>query len=161
MDGWSGKKGQNGTRQVGWLIKKRTSNLLAHNREKYFFQTFLHSNFLVQNFQCESQKLVLIQIGNFLCNNFIFCYKKDGMEKCYHHNQWVEKRKMRYTLTFWMGGVGIFVKLGRPFLGRYMEMGQSRTKDGGGSKRVQKNGTSFMDVPLCMQVNTSCRHQRQ
>ena len=22
MDGWSGKKGQNGTRQVGWLIKK-------------------------------------------------------------------------------------------------------------------------------------------
>ena len=22
LDGWSGKKGQNGTRQVGWLVKK-------------------------------------------------------------------------------------------------------------------------------------------
>ena len=47
MDGWSGKKGQNGTRQVGWLIKKGRpifESMIGENN----FEVSLLSNFLVQ-----------------------------------------------------------------------------------------------------------------
>ena len=44
-------------------------------------------------------------------------------------------------------GVGVD-NLVRPFLGRYMKIGQNRTRDGWGGQNGPKNGTSFMDVPL-------------
>ena len=54
-----------------------------------------------------------------------------------------------------MGGAGIFVKLGHPFLGWYMKMGQIRTRDGWGVPKGPKKqdvlyGRSLNDVPVVL-----------
>ena len=46
-----------------------------------------------------------------------------------------------------MEGGLFFLKLGRPFLGRYMKMGQIRTRDGWGVKKGLKKRDIFLDIP--------------
>ena len=53
---WSGKKGQNGTRQVGWLIKKGRQNFQPIMEETNLSNVLA----LKQNFECNSYFLALI-----------------------------------------------------------------------------------------------------
>ena len=42
----------------------------------------------------------------------------------------------------------MFAKVGRPIFGMYLKIGQNGTRVGRYLKKVTKNGTSFMNVPL-------------
>ena len=53
MDGWSGKKGQNGTRQVGWLIKKGRPSFQPIVGETNF-SNISSLKFSSANFECNS-----------------------------------------------------------------------------------------------------------
>lgn len=71
------------------------------------------------------------------------------MRKYFHSNRYVNTRKMVHidTLDKWEG---TFVELGRPFMGRYMKMGQNRTWDGWGVQITPKKwdvlcGCSLME----------------
>ena len=50
MVGWSCKKGQNGTRWVGWLTK-RTSDFSVNNLEN--IPALLPYDFSIENFECD------------------------------------------------------------------------------------------------------------
>ena len=51
MVGWSGKKGQNGTRRVGWLTKKGRPIFQSIIWET--IPDFLPCDFSIENFECD------------------------------------------------------------------------------------------------------------
>ena len=73
MDGWSGKKGQNGTRQVGWLIKKGRpifQPIMEETNLSNFPALKLLSTKLWVQFILFGFSIALIKL---LGNHFIFC----------------------------------------------------------------------------------------
>jgi len=58
MVGWSGKKGQNGTRRVGWLTKKGHPIFQSIIWET--IPDFLPCDFSIENFECDLYYLASI-----------------------------------------------------------------------------------------------------